>query len=144
MYNILHHFPVWLSIKLVCVEGQGEGSTLNFFKGVGVLLAHLFSFNVNFASLLWTKTSCKNIGYLTKKLFSLNITATAVVTHQRDNYNTHPSLPSLQSCSSRIWDGLICNFGKGVGQGRSQAQDHGHATWAQLSVSRWFLQLVVA
>ena len=35
MYNILHHFPVWLSIKLVCVEGQGEGSTLNFFKGGG-------------------------------------------------------------------------------------------------------------
>ena len=35
MYNILNHFPVWLSIKLVCVEGQGEGSTLNFFKGGG-------------------------------------------------------------------------------------------------------------
>ena len=33
MYNILHHFPVWLSIKLVCVEGQRGGGTLNFWGG---------------------------------------------------------------------------------------------------------------
>lgn len=29
--------------------------------------------------------------YSYKKLFSLKLTATAVVTHLRDNYNTHPS-----------------------------------------------------
>ena len=25
MYKILHHFPVWLSINLVCVESQRGG-----------------------------------------------------------------------------------------------------------------------
>ena len=94
MYNILHHFPVWLSIKLVCVEGQGEGGTLNFFRGGGGATSTLdITYYIQCQFCLFT---------VTKKLFSLKITATAVATHLRDNYNPHPSLPSLQSCSSKI------------------------------------------
>ena len=71
---------------------RGRGVLLIFLGGWGATskldITKFTTFNVNFASLLWTKTSCKNKGYLTKNLFLLKITATAVVTHLRDNYNT--------------------------------------------------------
>ena len=108
MYNILHHFPVWLSIKLVCVEGQGERGTLNFFFFWGGATSTLdITYHIQCQCCFFT---------LTKKLFSLKITATAVVTHLRDNYYS-PLPPLTSNLFLKNWRWSCMQLWQGSGAG---------------------------
>ena len=99
MYNILHQHSC-LVVNKVCVcvcvcvlRARGEGVLLSiylFFYGGG---GTHWKYHTTFIYLF-----C----FFTKKLFSVKIAATAVVTHLRDNYNTHLQTNFLYTCTCKL------------------------------------------
>ena len=98
MYNILHQHSC-LVVNKVCVcvcvcvlRARGEGVLLSiylFFLRGGTHWKYHTTFICLFC-------------FFTKKLFSVKIAATAVVTHLRDNYNTHLQTNFLYTCTCKL------------------------------------------